>query len=125
MKNSANRLPGLSEPARSTFNPRGMRSGAAWLASATPEKVEDFLDGLSDNALLALPWMFEFWAMPHQLPPDGAWKIMGDHGRSRRGQDPRRGGMGARRGRGGDAGGAGAVVAGWRWWARPSTRCAR
>jgi phage terminase large subunit-like protein len=38
---------------------------------------------LSDNALLSLPWMFEFWALPHQLPPDGAWKtwvIMGGRG---------------------------------------------
>lgn len=32
---------------------------------------------------MALPWMFEFWAMPHQLPPEGAWKtwvIMGGRG---------------------------------------------
>ena len=60
-----------------------MRSGAAWLASATQDQVDEFLAGLTDNALLALPWMFEFWAMPHQLPPDGAWKswvIMGGRG---------------------------------------------
>lgn len=60
-----------------------MRSGAAWLASATPELVDEFLGGLSNEALLALPWMFEFWALPHQLPPDGAWKtwvIMGGRG---------------------------------------------
>ena len=60
-----------------------MRSGAGWLASATPEVVDKFLAGLGDNALLALPWMFEFWALPHQLPPDGAWKtwvIMGGRG---------------------------------------------
>lgn len=45
--------------------------------------VEEFLGGLGDNALLALPWMFEFWALPHQLPPTGAWKswvIMGGRG---------------------------------------------
>ncbi|WP_416349372.1 DNA-packaging protein [Pararhodobacter sp.] len=24
--------------------------------------------------MLALPWLFEFWAMPHQLPPEGAWR---------------------------------------------------
>ena len=32
---------------------------------------------------MALPWLFEFWALPHQLPPDGAWKtwiIMGGRG---------------------------------------------
>lgn len=60
-----------------------MRSGAVWLASATPEVVDDFLKGLSDQALAALPWLFEFWALPHQLPPDGAWKtwvIMGGRG---------------------------------------------
>ena len=60
-----------------------MRSGADWLASATQAQVDEFLDGLSENALLALPWMFEFWALPHQLPPAGAWKtwvIMGGRG---------------------------------------------
>lgn len=29
---------------------------------------------LTDSALLALPWLFEFWAMPHQLPPKGDWR---------------------------------------------------
>ncbi len=60
-----------------------LRSGAAWLASATPEEVDEFLSGLTQNALLSLPWMFEFWALPHQLPPRGAWKtwvIMGGRG---------------------------------------------
>ena len=60
-----------------------MRSGADWLASATPAQVDEFLGGLSENGLLSLPWMFEFWALPHQLPPAGAWKtwvIMGGRG---------------------------------------------
>jgi phage terminase large subunit-like protein len=60
-----------------------MRSGAAWLASATQATVDAFLGGLSDEALLALPWLFEFWALPHQLPPEGAWRtwvIMGGRG---------------------------------------------
>lgn len=60
-----------------------MRSGADWLVSATPADVDAFLKGLSDNALAALPWMFDFWALPHQLPPEGAWKtwvIMGGRG---------------------------------------------
>ncbi len=60
-----------------------MRSGAAWLASATPEQVDGFLGGLDDNALMSLPWLFEFWALSHQLPPEGAWKtwvIMGGRG---------------------------------------------
>lgn len=60
-----------------------MRSGAAWLACAPPETQEKFLDELSEGALLALPWMFEFWAFDHQLPPDGDWRtwvIMGGRG---------------------------------------------
>ena len=83
MRNSASKLPGLSEPERSTFRPRGTKSGAAWLCSATPQDIEDFLDGLSENALLSLPWMFDFWALPHQVPPEGDWRswvIMGGRG---------------------------------------------
>lgn len=83
LKNSAERLLGLSEPARSTYTTHATKSGADWLASATPEKVDEFLAGLSENALLALPWLFEFWALPHQLPPAGMWKtwvIMGGRG---------------------------------------------
>lgn len=60
-----------------------MKSGAAWLSCATQEQVDAFLGGLGDNALLSLPWLFEFWALPHQLPPEGAWKtwvIMGGRG---------------------------------------------
>ncbi|WP_294924195.1 terminase family protein [uncultured Paracoccus sp.] len=60
-----------------------MKSGAAWLACAAPDEVDAFLAGLSDNALAALPWLFEFWALPHQLPPEGDWKswvIMGGRG---------------------------------------------
>jgi phage terminase large subunit-like protein len=62
---------------------RATRSGAVWLASATQAEVDAFLGGLSDEALLALPWLFEFWALPHQLPPEGAWRswvIMGGRG---------------------------------------------
>ena len=74
----------MSDPAgHSTLTGPELKSGAAWLASATPEEVDEFLSGLSQNALLALPWVFEFWALPHQLPPRGAWKtwvIMGGRG---------------------------------------------
>ena len=83
LTNSASKLPERSETTRSTLTRRGLKSGAAWLASATPEVVDEFLGGLSNEALLALPWMFEFWALPHQLPPEGAWKswvIMGGRG---------------------------------------------
>jgi len=60
-----------------------MRSAAVWLASATQEVVDEFLHGLTEGTFLALPWVFEFWALPHQLPPEGAWKswvIMGGRG---------------------------------------------
>jgi phage terminase large subunit-like protein len=60
-----------------------MKSGAAWLASAQPEEIDAFLGSLSEGALLALPWVFEFWALPHQLAPEGAWKtwvVMGGRG---------------------------------------------
>lgn len=60
-----------------------MRSGADWLACATLDEVEGFLSDLSENALMSLPWLFEFWALPHQLPPEGVWKtwvIMGGRG---------------------------------------------
>ncbi|PZO65265.1 MAG: ATP-binding protein [Paracoccus denitrificans] len=45
--------------------------------------MDEFLAGLSENALVSLPWLFEFWALPHQLPPEGDWKtwvIMGGRG---------------------------------------------
>ncbi|MEZ5779867.1 MAG: terminase family protein [Paracoccaceae bacterium] len=45
--------------------------------------VDEFLGELTDEALMALPWLFEFWALPHQLSPDGHWKswvIMGGRG---------------------------------------------
>jgi phage terminase large subunit-like protein len=60
-----------------------LKSAAAWLASATPEVIEAFLHELSDHTLMALPWLFEFWALPHQIPPEGMWKtwmIMGGRG---------------------------------------------
>ena len=60
-----------------------LKSAAAWLACATPEVVETFLGSLSEEALMALPWLFEFWALPHQMPPEGVWKtwvIMGGRG---------------------------------------------
>ena len=42
-----------------------------------------FLSNLTKGALLALPHIFEFWAMPHQLPPAGDWRswvVMGGRG---------------------------------------------
>jgi len=42
-----------------------------------------FLAGLGDRALAALPWLFEFWALPHQRAPEGDWRtwvILGGRG---------------------------------------------
>ncbi|MGX0902938.1 phage terminase large subunit-like protein [Roseovarius sp. MBR-79] len=60
-----------------------MRSAAAWIVSEGPDAQEDFLAALTEGELFALPWIFEFWAMPHQLPPEGdwrAWVILGGRG---------------------------------------------
>ena len=62
-----------------------MLSGAAWIASADVAVRETFLKDLEQvpGALLALPYLFEFWAHPHQLPPKGDWRnwvILGGRG---------------------------------------------
>lgn len=83
MTGFATKWPVSSEGVPSTSMLRGLRSGAVWLASATPDVVNEFLHGLSEAAFLALPWLFEFWALPHQIAPDGAWRtwvIMGGRG---------------------------------------------
>ncbi len=44
---------------------------------------DEFLDNLTEGELLALPFLFEFWALDHQLPPEGDWRtwvIMGGRG---------------------------------------------
>lgn len=42
-----------------------------------------FLQEMTAEELRALPWLFEFWAMDHQLPPSGDWRtwvILGGRG---------------------------------------------
>jgi phage terminase large subunit-like protein len=42
-----------------------------------------FLDELSDGELMALPYLFEFWALEHQIPPLNYWKtwiVLGGRG---------------------------------------------
>ena len=44
---------------------------------------EEFLSEFSEGELMALPYLFEVWAMKHQLPPEGDWKswvILGGRG---------------------------------------------
>ena len=55
------------------------------VASAPAAEQAKFLDDLElkEGALCALPYLFEFWAMEHQLPPEGDWRtwvIMGGRG---------------------------------------------
>lgn len=68
---------------RSTSTLQELKSAAGWIVSGAPSRRTDFLTGLSDNALLALPWLFEFWALPHQRPPEGdwtSWVVLGGRG---------------------------------------------
>ncbi|EAQ01254.1 Putative large terminase [Pseudooceanicola batsensis HTCC2597] len=61
----------------------GIRSGASWIASEDAVVQDLFLEELTEGELLALPYLFEFWAMPHQLPPEGDWRswvILGGRG---------------------------------------------
>ncbi|MGR3617196.1 MAG: terminase large subunit domain-containing protein, partial [Paracoccaceae bacterium] len=68
---------------RSTLSAPDLKSGADWLASADVETQESFLNDLGEGGLAALPFLFEFWALPHQLPPKGDWRswvILGGRG---------------------------------------------
>ena len=74
-------LPKAAMP--STSDRPALTSGASWIASADAQVQNQFLDELEEGELLALPFLFEFWAMPHQLPPMGDWRswvIMGGRG---------------------------------------------
>lgn len=60
-----------------------LRSGASLIASGRLSLQTGFLSDLTPAQLAALPYLFEFWAMPHQLPPEGDWRtwvIMGGRG---------------------------------------------
>lgn len=53
------------------------------IASGTRDEQAAFLGELDPAELRALPFLFEFWALPHQLPPEGDWRnwiIMGGRG---------------------------------------------
>ena len=60
------------------------KSPAALIASLDEAGRAAFLDGLSENALGALPWLWEVWAHPgHQIEPEGdwhTWVILGGRG---------------------------------------------
>jgi terminase large subunit-like protein len=68
---------------RSIFSGLDLKSGAGWLASAPAAIRENFLTEIGEGGLCALPFLFEFWALEHQLPPGGDWRnwvIMGGRG---------------------------------------------
>ncbi len=49
----------------------------------THSQQQTFIKELDHAALLALPYLFDFWALPHQLPPAGDWRtwvILGGRG---------------------------------------------
>ena len=77
-------LPKTQTPAISTSSTASaMTLGAGLIASAPVSVQRAFLASLSDAELQALPYLFAFWAMPHQLPPPGDWRnwvILGGRG---------------------------------------------
>jgi len=72
LKNTTQRVEAETETWISTAHEP--RSDAEWIACAPHSVRESFLADLTDKALVALPWLFDFWAMPHQLPPEGSWR---------------------------------------------------
>ncbi len=67
----------------STLRRSVLTSGANLIASATASSQAAFLAQLSCDELAALPYLFDFWALPHQLPPHGDWRtwvILGGRG---------------------------------------------
>lgn len=75
--------PATAFPATSISTPYATRSGAAFLASVTVAEQTDFLERLTEEELRALPFLFDFWALDHQLAPPGDWRswvIMGGRG---------------------------------------------
>lgn len=61
-----------------------LKSCAASLASRTEAERHAFLDALSENALAAMPYIWDVWANPmHQVEPQGdwmTWVILGGRG---------------------------------------------
>ena len=68
---------------QSIMTPCEIRSGADLIASAKASWQRDFLAMLTPEQLVALPYLFDFWALPHQIAPSGDWRtwvIMGGRG---------------------------------------------
>ena len=83
MNESENVKSVLPEITDSTWNWPDLTFGANWVALGDAASQDSFLSSLPEGELLALPFLFEFWALEHQLPPDGdwwPWVIMGGRG---------------------------------------------
>ncbi|NVJ96040.1 MAG: DNA-packaging protein [Marivivens sp.] len=68
---------------KSTLTPCGCHSGSDLIASGTPTEQTQFLNKLTQAELRALPFLFDFWALDHQVPPSGDWRtwvILGGRG---------------------------------------------
>ncbi len=53
------------------------------IASGTAEEQDEFIRSLTPAELRGLPYLFDFWALDHQVPPAGDWKtwvILGGRG---------------------------------------------
>lgn len=72
------------ESGKSILEQHGQKSLRDFLAGLPKEEANRFLESLSPNALLALPWLFEHWALRgHQLAPENDWTtwiILGGRG---------------------------------------------
>jgi len=67
----------------STSTPCDLKFGAVSVASASVAEQDRFLAGLTRAELRALPTLFEFWALEHQLPPESDWRtwvVLGGRG---------------------------------------------
>ena len=74
----------VNEPGNSsTSKMPGQKWRADSLASMPKEVWETFLNELSEQEICALPYLFDFWALPHQRPPEGKWRswlVLGGRG---------------------------------------------
>lgn len=83
MQSNSQRKTGDCTQEPMTLSQLALKSGADWLTSEPPEVTQTFLESLSDHAIAALPHLFEFWALPHQIAPEGDWRtwvILGGRG---------------------------------------------
>ncbi len=82
LSNEAERAP-AGGVRNSTSQRRAPRSLLDLLSGLAKADLDAFLAALSPNALMSLPWLFEHWALGHQLPPEGdwtTWVILGGRG---------------------------------------------